>query len=103
MHLHNYQINLCPAEPRCVPFLETTDQLIRIHSFAFSLRSCQNLAIFAQQYRVKQFKFDSLCRIVVVFCVCLRASWKISCTNILLKDLTPSLQWISPIFFFGLI
>ena len=32
-----------------------TDQLIRIHSFAFSLRSCQNLAIFAQQYRVKQF------------------------------------------------
>ena len=32
-----------------------TDQLIGIHSFAFSLRSCQNLAIFAQQYRVKQF------------------------------------------------
>ena len=31
-----------------------TDQLIGIHSFAFSLRSCQNLAIFAQQYRVKQ-------------------------------------------------
>ena len=27
-----------------------TDQLIGIHSFAFSLRSCQNLAIFAQQY-----------------------------------------------------
>ena len=51
-------------------FLETTDQLIRIHSFAFSLRSCQNLAIFAQQYRVKQFKFDSLCRIVVFFVVC---------------------------------
>ena len=32
-----------------------TDQLIRINSFAFSLRSCQNLAIFAQKYRVKQF------------------------------------------------
>ena len=32
-----------------------TDQLIGIHSFAFSLRSCQNLALFAQQYRVKQF------------------------------------------------
>ena len=32
-----------------------TDQLIGIHSFAFSLRVCQNLAIFAQQYRVKQF------------------------------------------------
>ena len=32
-----------------------TDQLIGIHSFAFSVRSCQNLAIFAQQYRVKQF------------------------------------------------
>ena len=32
-----------------------TDQLIGIHSFAFSLLSCQNLAIFAQQYRVKQF------------------------------------------------
>ena len=67
MHLHKYQINLCPAEPRYILFLETTDQLIRIHSFAFSSRSCQNLAIFAQQYRVKQFKFDSLCRIVVFF------------------------------------
>ena len=65
MHLHKYQINLCPAEPRYP--VETTDQLIRIHSFAFSLRSCQNLAIIAQQYRVKQFKFDSLCRIVVFF------------------------------------
>ena len=32
-----------------------TSQLIGIHSFAFSLRSCQNLAIFAQQFRVKQF------------------------------------------------
>ena len=70
MSLHKYQINLCPAKPRCIPFLETTDQLIRIHSFAFSLPLCQNLAIFAQQYRVKQFKFDSLCRIVVVFCDC---------------------------------
>ena len=48
MHLCKYQINPCPAEPRYIPFLETTDQLIRIHSFAFSLRSCQNLAIFAQ-------------------------------------------------------
>ena len=46
-----------------------TDQLIRIHSFAFSLRSCQNWAVFAQRYKVKQLKFDSLCRIVV-FCVC---------------------------------
>ena len=53
MHLHKYQINLCPAEPRYILFLETTDQLIRIYSFAFSFRSCQNLAIFAQQYRVK--------------------------------------------------
>ena len=70
MHLCKYQINPCPAEARYIPFLETTDQLIRIHSFAFSLRSCQNLAIFAQPYRVKQFKFDSLCRIVVVVCVC---------------------------------
>ena len=25
MHLHKYQINLCPAEPR-YPVLETTDQ-----------------------------------------------------------------------------
>ena len=57
MHLCKYQINPCPAEPRYIPSLETTDQLIRIHSFAFSLRSCQNLAIFAQQYRVKQFNF----------------------------------------------
>ena len=70
MHLHKYQINLCPAEPRYILFLETTDQLIRIDSFAFSLRSCQNLAIFAQQYRVKKFKFDSLCRIVLFFFVC---------------------------------
>ena len=54
MHLCKYQINPCLAEPRYIPFLETTDQLIRIHSFAFSLRSCQNLAIFAQQYRVNQ-------------------------------------------------
>ena len=66
--LFKYQINPCPAEPRYIPFLETTDQLIRIHSFAFRSRSCQNLAIFAQQDRVKQFKFDSLCRIVVVVC-----------------------------------
>ena len=27
MHLCKYQINPCPAEPRYIPFLETTDQL----------------------------------------------------------------------------
>ena len=47
MHLCKYQINPCPAEPRYIPFLETLTVwiLIRIHSFASSLRSCQNLAI----------------------------------------------------------
>ena len=30
MHLCKYQINPCPAEPRYIPFLEATDQLIRI-------------------------------------------------------------------------
>ena len=64
MHLCKYQINPCPAEPRYIPFLETTDQ-----DPQFCIQSCQNLAIFAQQNRVKQFKFDSLCRIVVVVCV----------------------------------
>ena len=70
MHLHKYQINLCPSEPRYILFLETTDQLIRIHSFAFSLRSCKNLAIFAQQYRVKQFNLI-VCVELLFFCVCL--------------------------------
>ena len=44
-----------------------TDQLIGIHSFAFSLRSCQNLAIFAQQYRVKQFNLI-VCVELLFFC-----------------------------------
>ena len=26
MHLCKYQINPCPAEPRYIPFLQTTDQ-----------------------------------------------------------------------------
>ena len=50
-----------------------TDQLIGIHSFAFSLRSCQNLAIFAQQYRVKQFNLIvcvELLFFVFVFFMC---------------------------------
>ena len=44
-----------------------TDQLIGIHSFAFSLRSCQNLALFAQQYRVKQFNLI-VCVELFFFC-----------------------------------
>ena len=44
-----------------------TDQLIGIHSFAFSLRSCQNLAIFAQQYRVKQFNLIVCVELLVCF------------------------------------
>ena len=44
-----------------------TDQLIGIHSFAFSLRSCQNLAIFAQQYRVKQFNLIVCVELFFVF------------------------------------
>ena len=50
-----------------------TDQLIGIHSFAFSLRSCQNLAIFAQQYRGKQFNLIvcvALLFFVFVFFMC---------------------------------
>ena len=51
-----------------------TDQLIGIHSFAFGLRSCQNLAIFAQQYRVKQFNLivcvELFCFFVFVFFMC---------------------------------
>ena len=68
MHLCKYQINPCPAEPRYIYSVET-DQLIGIHSFAFSLRSCQNLAIFAQQYRVKQFNLI-VCVELLFFCFC---------------------------------
>ena len=72
MHLCKYQINPCPAEPRYILFFGNTnsvetDQLIGIHSFAFSLRSCQNLAIFAQQYRVKQFNLI-VCVELLFFC-----------------------------------
>ena len=45
-----------------------TDQLIRIHSFAFSLRSCQNLAIFAQHYRVKQFNLIVCVELLFFMC-----------------------------------
>ena len=73
MHLCKYQINPCPAEPRYIPFLKNTnsvetDQLIGFHSFAFSLRSCQNLAIFAQQYRVKQFNLIVCVELFFLFC-----------------------------------
>ena len=51
MHLCKYQIIPCPAEPRYILFFGNTnsvetDQLIGIHSFAFSLRSCVELLFF---------------------------------------------------------
>ena len=46
-----------------------TDQLIRIHSFAFNLRSCQNLVVFAQQYRVKQFNLIVCVELFFFMCV----------------------------------
>ena len=71
MHLCKYQINPCPAEYPVFGNTNSveTDQLIGIHSFAFSLRSCQNLAIFAQQYRVKQFNLI-VCVELLFFCFC---------------------------------
>ena len=58
-----------------------TDQLIGIHSFAFSLRSCQNLAIFAQKYRVKQ--FNLIVCVELFFCFCFFLLFFFMCVNII--------------------
>ena len=47
MHLHKYQINLCPAEPRYIPFLETTDHQtfgsIPFDTLIFFLKFLENI------------------------------------------------------------